>query len=153
VALTDTEIRKAKAKASAYRMTDGGGLYIYRSPLLVASSGAGSIALNAARSGRPLGAIPIFPCLWPENVTQRRASCWPPAQTRWPSARPKKQQQRTPSKVSPASGSLIGKMATYVPFIPATPFASTLQAAQQGASVIFAESDGVMNMSIIALKQ
>ena len=34
MALTDTEIRKAKAKASAYRMTDGGGLYIYRSPLL-----------------------------------------------------------------------------------------------------------------------
>ncbi len=42
---------------------------------------------------------------------------------------------------------------SYVPFIPATPFAFTLQAAQQGASIIFAESDGVMNMSIIALKQ
>ena len=28
VALTDTEIRKAKVKASAYRMSDGGGLYI-----------------------------------------------------------------------------------------------------------------------------
>ena len=42
---------------------------------------------------------------------------------------------------------------SYVPFIPATPLAFTLQAAQQGASIIFAESDGVMNMSIIALKQ
>jgi hypothetical protein len=28
VALTDTEIRKAKAKGKAYRMSDGGGLYL-----------------------------------------------------------------------------------------------------------------------------
>ena len=32
MALTDTEIRKAKAKASAYRMSDGGGLYIWITP-------------------------------------------------------------------------------------------------------------------------
>jgi integrase len=32
VALTDTEIRKAKAKASAYRMSDGGGLYLWITP-------------------------------------------------------------------------------------------------------------------------
>jgi hypothetical protein len=32
VALTDTEIRKAKAKASAYRMSDGGALYLWITP-------------------------------------------------------------------------------------------------------------------------
>ena len=32
MALTDTEIRKAKVKASAYRMSDGGGLYIWITP-------------------------------------------------------------------------------------------------------------------------
>lgn len=32
MALTDTEIRKAKAKDSAYRMSDGGGLYIWITP-------------------------------------------------------------------------------------------------------------------------
>ena len=32
MALTDTEIRKAKAKASAYRMSDGGGLYAWITP-------------------------------------------------------------------------------------------------------------------------
>lgn len=32
MALTDTEIRKAKAKSSAYRMSDGGGLYIWITP-------------------------------------------------------------------------------------------------------------------------
>ena len=32
VALTDTEIRKTKIKASAYRMSDGGGLYIWITP-------------------------------------------------------------------------------------------------------------------------
>jgi integrase len=32
VALTDTEIRKAKAKTSAYRMSDGGGLYLFVTP-------------------------------------------------------------------------------------------------------------------------
>ena len=32
MALTDTEIRKAKAKASAYRMNDGGGLYLWITP-------------------------------------------------------------------------------------------------------------------------
>jgi integrase len=32
MALTDTEIRKAKAKASAYRMSDGGGLYLFVTP-------------------------------------------------------------------------------------------------------------------------
>lgn len=32
MALTDTEIRKAKAKASAYRMSDGGGLYLWITP-------------------------------------------------------------------------------------------------------------------------
>ena len=41
----------------------------------------------------------------------------------------------------------------YVPFIPTTPFAFTLQAAQQGASAILAESDGLAGMWIIALKQ
>ena len=40
-----------------------------------------------------------------------------------------------------------------VPFLPATPLAFTLQAAQQGASVILAESDELENMSIVALKQ
>ena len=32
MALTDTEIRKAKAKNSAYRMSDGGGLYLWITP-------------------------------------------------------------------------------------------------------------------------
>ncbi len=32
MALTDTEVRKAKAKASAYRMSDGGGLYLWITP-------------------------------------------------------------------------------------------------------------------------
>jgi integrase len=32
VALTDTEIRKAKAKDSAYRMSDGGGLFLWITP-------------------------------------------------------------------------------------------------------------------------
>ncbi|HLI03797.1 MAG TPA: integrase arm-type DNA-binding domain-containing protein [Terracidiphilus sp.] len=32
MALTDTEIRKAKAKASAYRMSDGGALYLWITP-------------------------------------------------------------------------------------------------------------------------
>ena len=32
MALTDTEIRKAKAKTSAYRMSDGGGLYLFVTP-------------------------------------------------------------------------------------------------------------------------
>jgi len=40
-----------------------------------------------------------------------------------------------------------------VPFLPATPLAFTLQAAQQGASVILAESDELESMSIVALKQ
>ncbi|MHB1953173.1 MAG: hypothetical protein ACYCOU_05445 [Sulfobacillus sp.] len=41
----------------------------------------------------------------------------------------------------------------FLPFIPATPLAFTLEAAQQGASVILAESDDLAYMSIIALKQ
>ncbi len=41
----------------------------------------------------------------------------------------------------------------YVPFLPTTPFSFTLQAAQQGASVILAESDGLQYISVIALKQ
>jgi hypothetical protein len=32
MALTDTEIRKAKATAKAYRLSDGGGLYLWITP-------------------------------------------------------------------------------------------------------------------------
>ncbi len=43
---------------------------------------------------------------------------------------------------------------SYVPFIPTgSSFSFTLQAAQQGASVILAESDGLQYISVIALKQ
>ncbi len=41
----------------------------------------------------------------------------------------------------------------YVPFLPTTPFSFTLQAAQQGASVILAETDDIASMSVIGLKQ
>ena len=41
----------------------------------------------------------------------------------------------------------------YVPFLPSTPFTFTLQAAQQGASVVLAENDDVSAFSIVALKQ
>lgn len=32
MALTDTEIRKAKSKEKAYRVSDGGGLYVWVTP-------------------------------------------------------------------------------------------------------------------------
>ena len=41
----------------------------------------------------------------------------------------------------------------FLPFIPSTPLTFTLQAAQQGASVVLAENDAVASFSIVALKQ
>jgi hypothetical protein len=49
MALTDTEIRKAKATNKAYNMSDGGGLYL-GSSRPAGSSGAGPIGLTAKRS-------------------------------------------------------------------------------------------------------
>jgi|GEM_PF-2655127 len=49
MALTDTEIRKAKAKDTAYRLSDGGGLHLWITPQAT-SSGAGNTDSRAARS-------------------------------------------------------------------------------------------------------
>lgn len=57
MALTDTGIRKAKAKVEAYRLSDGGGSYISGLPLLGASSGAGSTAMKAEKSSCRLAGI------------------------------------------------------------------------------------------------
>jgi hypothetical protein len=51
MALTDTEIRRAKAmEEKVYNISDGGGLYLWISPLPVGSFGAGNIATKAKKS-------------------------------------------------------------------------------------------------------
>jgi hypothetical protein len=49
ILLTDTEIRKAKTKEVAHRMTDGRGLYLSVTPA-GGSDGAGNTAFKALRS-------------------------------------------------------------------------------------------------------
>jgi hypothetical protein len=48
--LADTEIRKAKTRATPYQMTDGRGLFLWVRHLQAASSGAGSIATQADKN-------------------------------------------------------------------------------------------------------
>jgi hypothetical protein len=49
MALTDTEIRKARAKVKTYRISDSGGLYLLVTPA-GGNSGAGSIDSTGAKS-------------------------------------------------------------------------------------------------------
>lgn len=96
MALTDIVIRKAKAKDAAYRLCDGGGLYLWITP-----AGGRLWRWKYRFDGReklmPSGAIQMSPCLWSESATAKHAKCWRPAQTRWLNAKSKRRQQRTPS--------------------------------------------------------
>ena len=89
MALTDTEIKKAKAKEKAYSLNDGGGLYLWITPA------GGKLWRWAYRfDGKEklmsLGKYPMFRWRWPENATPRRASCWRRALTRWLNGKPEK---------------------------------------------------------------
>jgi hypothetical protein len=76
MALTDTEIKKAKAKEKAYSLERQRRTL----PLDYAdgreSCGAGHTGLRARKSSCPWASIQMFRWRWPENATPRPVSCW-----------------------------------------------------------------------------
>jgi hypothetical protein len=78
MALTDVEIKRAKAKDKAYRMSDSGGMYLWVTP-------AGGKLLRWAYVHERKGKLMSFgrypDSLWRRQgiVTVTLASCWPRA--------------------------------------------------------------------------
>jgi Arm DNA-binding domain len=103
MALTDTVIRKAKAKDAAYRLSDGGGLYLWITP-----AGGKLRRWKYRHDGveklMSFGKYPDVPLSLARERHSEVRKLLATGTARWRSVRPTKQQWKTPSKVSPPAG-------------------------------------------------
>jgi hypothetical protein len=75
MALTDTGARKAKAKGKAYRLSDGGGLYLWMTP-----TGGKLWRWKYRHEGgekrMSFGKYPACRYRWPEIAIVKHENCW-----------------------------------------------------------------------------
>ena len=107
MALTDTQIKKAKPSEKAYRMSDSGGMYLWVTP-----SGGKLWRWGYRFEGKEkLMALGKYPAVSLALARERHGearSCWRPGPTRWHSGKstrlPSRLPTTVPSPVSPPSG-------------------------------------------------
>ena len=113
MALTDTEIKRAKPRLKPYSMRDSGGLHLEITP-----AGGKLWRWKYRFEGKEkLMALAKYPQTrrrWPANVTATVANFWRPALIRWHAGRQKRSrnrlQRKIPLRLWPPDGLNTGKM-------------------------------------------